>query len=287
MKQGVPQILISRIYSSRSPPKTPIFSLKDVVGQCIRCWHVGLLLVYTFHFYSLQRLTSFLDLVEIGSVDNTFSDSPSGWMFYRKTIKQDVEKRSFPTLLKKFWDTKLSLHLVSGFKGRGIWPFGRSIVDIENCVTEVEFQGNGVTAENWPNRIRKIPRKTIAHVTAPQSSAETQVAVGNAKKQRKRLQAKEDEVLTNPAVLEQLREEAEARSAKNNNALKRTNKSLHFDNKENKNSDESEDEDIHEASCIMSNWLWRKNIKKRKSVFFCMVYLWSKLPMLFQLNISF
>ena len=53
--------------------------------------------------------------------------------FYREARMQAVEKGSFPTLLKKFWDTKSSLHLVSGFKGAGLWPFDQSAVNIEKC----------------------------------------------------------------------------------------------------------------------------------------------------------
>ena len=40
--------------------------------------------------------------------------------FYCKTRMQAVEKGSFSTLLKKLWDTKLSLHLVNDFKGAGL-----------------------------------------------------------------------------------------------------------------------------------------------------------------------
>ena len=63
--------------------------------------------------------------------------------------------------------------------------------------------------------------------------------------------------MKSPAVLEQLREEAEARSAKKKSALKKPKKSLHFDKQKN-NSDVSEDEEIDQTRCIMCNRLWRK-----------------------------
>ena len=152
---------------------------------------------------------------------------------------QAAEKGSFPTLLKKLQDTK-SYYLVSGFKGAGLWPFDQSAVNIKKCITKVELQDSGVTPENGPDTPCEILRQAIVNVIATQPSAETQIAVANAKKQCKCVQAKEVEVLTTPAVQERLREEAEARSAKRKSALKKKpKKSLHFDGRDN-NSDESE-----------------------------------------------
>ena len=126
-------------------------------------------------------------------------------------------------------------------------------MEVLKCVTEVKLQDNVVTLENRPDTPRKILRKAIFDVIVPQPSAETQVAVANAKKQRKHVQAREGEVVTKPAVLERLKEETEARSAKKKSALKKTKKSHHFDDKENDNKNESRDEEINETRCIMRN----------------------------------
>lgn len=104
-----------------------------------------------------------------------------------------------------------------------------------------------VTPKNRPDTPRKILRKVIVDVTVPQPSAKTQVAVDNSKKQRKGVQAKEEEVLTKPAVLERLKEETETRSPKKKSALKKTKKSLHFDDKESDNKDEPKDGETNET----------------------------------------
>ena len=49
---------------------------------------------------------------------------------------------------------------------------------------------------------------------APPLSGETQKALTNARKERKRVQAKTGEITTTPAVLQSLQEEAEVRAAK-------------------------------------------------------------------------
>ena len=197
MKQGVPQILVSVSYSLRSHPKTPIFSLQHVVRQYIQCWHVGLLLVY-----SLQKSTFLWVLIWKWTC----------WCHIQCfMVKRSVEvllwnknagcrERIFSYLIEKALGYKIILHLVSGFKGAGLWPFDQSAVNIKKCITKVELQDSGVTPENGPDTPCEILRQAIVNVIATQPSAETQIAVANAKKQCKCVQAKEVEVLTTPAV---------------------------------------------------------------------------------------
>ena len=64
-----------------------------------------------------------------------------------------------------------------------------------------------------PESPHKFLHNAILKVIAPPQSVETQEAVANAKKKRKRVQAVE-EVLTTPSALQRLRDEAEARVAK-------------------------------------------------------------------------
>ena len=108
--------------------------------------------------------------------------------YFLETRIQAVEKGSFPTLLKQLWERKWADHLSKGF--HKFWPFNRHAFDLEKCITEVVIKENNSSLVHGPDTPQKCLQRAIIDVTAPPPSEETQAALANAKKPRKRMQGR-------------------------------------------------------------------------------------------------
>ena len=121
-------------------------------------------------------------------------------------------------------------------------------------------------------KCRKCLQRAISNITAPSPSEETQAALANAKKPRKRVQVKTGEVFTTQVVLKRLQHEAKERAAKKKTKVKKARKLLMKEvknntedlrNDENDVSDEDEDlKDSDETVCSICNHLCRDYTKK-------------------------
>ena len=181
--------------------------------------------------------------------------------FYRESRMQSVEKGSFPSLLKQLWETVSSTHLINGFRKAGLWPFNQAAVSVEKCVAEAD----DIIVETEPgaDTPRKALRQAIINAIAPPPSKDTEKALENAKKKRKRVQAKSGEVLTTPTVLQRLKDEAEARSAKQKEKKEKLRKNLLKKIEEDEEDVESESEEEEDnTTCSLCGQLWRKYTKK-------------------------
>ena len=114
---------------------------------------------------------------------------------------QAVVKGSFPTLLKQLWENKSAGHLSKGFRKSGLWPFNRHAIDVEKCVTEMVIDENNSPTVQGPGTPQKCLQRAIITTIATPPSEETQAALANANKPRKRVQAKTGEALTTQVVL--------------------------------------------------------------------------------------
>ena len=111
------------------------------------------------------------------------------------------------------------------------------------------------------------PRRALkeANAIAPQPSDETTKAMEIAKKKRKRVQAKDGEVLTTPAVLKQLKDEAEIRACKLTARRVKSQRNLLKQMEDAKDDDEENNEgDNGEEStaCLVCGRLWKTYTKR-------------------------
>ena len=130
-------------------------------------------------------------------------------LWFRETRMQTVDKAVFPSLLEKLWKKLKPSNAVAGFTGSGIHPVDREKVKKRVIHTTVEE-----TDEDAPDTPRKLLRKPIIAAVTPSPSEETQSAMENSKRKRKRVQAKVGEVLISADVIERCRKEGEERSKK-------------------------------------------------------------------------
>ena len=192
-----------------------------------------------------------------------------------------LDKGSFPTLLKKLWEKKSAANLIGGFRGSGLWPFNSLAVSVEKCINEDEDDDAQPSTSSTPDRdvtpgvaspSRIILSEAIVNAIAPKPSADTELALKNSRRKRKRVQAEHGEVLTTEQVAERLRQEAEERKAKaakkkqKKSATKKvpaTTKRLSFGQENGSRSSdeeveesESADEDEDDTRCVNCNRLW-------------------------------
>ena len=194
--------------------------------------------------------------------------------FYRETRMVVIDKGSFPTPLNRLWEYKSADNRMGGFKGSGLWPFNDLAVNVEKCIEEEDMgtqpspistldASYGVVVTS-PSRI--ILRQAIINAIAPSPSAETELALKNSKRKRKRVQASHGEVLTTEQVAKRLRLEAEERKNKKGRRNKpkeapEAKKKLTFGEEDSASSDneveKSGDEDMDNTRCMICNRLWR------------------------------
>ena len=149
--------------------------------------------------------------------------------FSRESRLSNVDKSSFPGLLKQLCIKLNPLHAISGFRNAGIVPLDKekmkrrvtSVSDASDGRGDSDSQANPSTPPRMqieeeimtPNTAM---REAVKSVIAPKPSKETMDIMKNKKAQRKRVQSKNGEVLTTEEVKKRLRLEEVERYAKKN-----------------------------------------------------------------------
>lgn len=155
--------------------------------------------------------------------------------WFRETRLKTVDKAVFPALVKKLFLNMSGKNAVKGFSGSGLVPVNKEVV--HQRIVSTEFIQNKthiiantplvITDAQHSSKIHmpatdstnidqnKIPqpqfespykdlKQAIINVISPPLSQLTQEALKNSKSKRKRVQAKEGEVLTSPEVAKRL-----------------------------------------------------------------------------------
>ena len=134
--------------------------------------------------------------------------------FYRETKMKTVDKAIFPSLIKKLWVKISSDNLTSGFLGAGLWLLNGDAVHKERSMdSETEQCGATLNEENI-NLPKKLLRESIINVIVPPIIKNFRSNIDNSKRKLKRVQAKTEEQLTTPEVLEWLENEHKDREKK-------------------------------------------------------------------------
>ena len=128
----------------------------------------------------------------------------------RESRLKSVDKATFPTLLAKLWSELNPAHVMAGFRGSGLYPICPE--KVKPRVVETASPSSSPDAEP-PSPARAIADAVLG-VLSPPPSAAAQSAMTNSKRSRRRVQAKQGEVLTSPEVLKRLQEEKRRREEK-------------------------------------------------------------------------
>ena len=125
-----------------------------------------------------------------------------------------VDKAIFPSLIKKLWVKISSDNLISGFLGAGLWLLNHDAVHKERSMdSETEQCGATLNEENI-SLPQKLLRESIINVIAPPITKNFRSNIDKSKRKLKRVQAKTEELLTTPEVLEWLENEHKDREKK-------------------------------------------------------------------------
>jgi hypothetical protein len=135
--------------------------------------------------------------------------------FYAQSRLQAINNQVFPTILQTTWQKIERMWAVKGFEGAGILPVDKTKA-LRKCVdANLEESDAEDDQEMSPRkRDRRHLSDAILRTIAPAATEQTQFALDNTKKKRKRVQAKVGEVLSTEEVAQRLAEEEEARKAK-------------------------------------------------------------------------
>lgn len=141
-----------------------------------------------------------LDVAVFGPLKTSWRNTLKDWS--RESRMKSVDKAVFPLLLKHLCETLKPEHAISGFRGSGLYPLNRNAV--RHRILETEQEDTGY------NMLHSAILKTLA----PVKSSDTNEALANSARKRKRVQAKAGEVLTDTEVVERLRKEKVSREEK-------------------------------------------------------------------------
>ena len=125
----------------------------------------------------------------------------------RESRQKSVDKATFPALLAKLFKELNPAHVMAGFRGSGLYPVCAEKVKPRMVDAAAPSTSSGVE----PASPARAVANAVLQVLSPPSSAATQAAMTNSKRSRRRVQAKQGEVLTSPEVLKRLQEEKEKR----------------------------------------------------------------------------
>ena len=104
--------------------------------------------------------------------------------------------------------------MISGFLGAGLWLLNRDAVHKERSMdSETEQCGATLNEENI-SLPQKLLRESIINVIAPPITKNFRSNIDKSKRKLKRVQAKTEELLTTPEVLEWLENEHKDREKK-------------------------------------------------------------------------
>ena len=134
--------------------------------------------------------------------------------FYRETKMKTVDKAIFPSLIKKLWVKISADNLISGFLGAELWLLNRDVVHKERSMDSETGQCGATLNEENINLPQKLLRESIINMIAPPITKNFRSNIDNSKRKLKRVQAKTEELLTIPEVLEWLENEPKDREKK-------------------------------------------------------------------------
>lgn len=140
--------------------------------------------------------------------------------WFTESRMESVDKAVFPRLLARLWQQLQPQNAIGGFRGSGLYPANRKAVmhRVTQTLDTSKPTSSSIAATsdelNIQSTPRKLLRKAIIEVIAPTPSADTIATQDQKKRNRKRVQSKVGEVLTEEDVLERMREEEETRKQK-------------------------------------------------------------------------
>lgn len=145
--------------------------------------------------------------------------------FYKESRMKNVTKEGFPSLLKKLFETVVNRpgNAVNAFASCGLCPLNRLAITPAMILPSVPYSSNDEPAQQStsgsvpvvsPQTPHKAMRTAFIQVLSPVESSATTSALLAGKRQRRRVQLKVGECLTEPEALQRLKEEEEERERK-------------------------------------------------------------------------
>lgn len=126
--------------------------------------------------------------------------------WYRESRLRSVDKSVFPTLLRSLWSTLEPNNLRSGFRGAGLFPVNRQMVERAIVGPEDRTEPVGLSTPDL------LMRRAILSVLAP-APISTVDNANRAGRKRSRV-SRNGEVLTESDVMERLKQTSEKRVSK-------------------------------------------------------------------------
>jgi hypothetical protein len=140
--------------------------------------------------------------------------------YYKESRHTNVSKAGFPSLLTKLYDHIVNRpgNAANAFASCGLCPFNRNAIDDSKLTITTTFDAKpgsaSTSGEAAPDTPHKALRCALINVLSPEPSTSTSAALLSANRQRKRVQLKIGECLTEPEALERLQNEEEERAKK-------------------------------------------------------------------------
>jgi hypothetical protein len=128
--------------------------------------------------------------------------------WYRESRPSSVCKATFPSLLNILWSKINVENAKNGFRGAGIFPLDASKVS-SKVIPSISFDiEKAVHSSRSSSPTTSHLKKAVINVLSPITSEQVASAIKNSKSRRKRVQAREGEILTEPEALARLLKEA-------------------------------------------------------------------------------